>query len=126
MPVELERDEFDTADGVIHVLGTVDGAPVAAARIRAVDTFAKVQRVAVLPAYRGYGYGAQIMLYLIELARAGKVASGLNAVVLDSQVSAIGFYETLGFVAEGPEFMDAGIAHRRMTCALGSRQSRQV
>jgi predicted GNAT family N-acyltransferase len=43
---------------------------------------------------------------------------GLHQVHLNAQVKAIEFYERLGFTAEGPEFMDAGIAHRHMHLAL--------
>ena len=38
--------------------------------------------------------------------------------VADAQVRAIGFYERLGFRAEGGEFLDAGIPHRRMRLRL--------
>lgn len=37
---------------------------------------------------------------------------------LGSQTHAIGFYEKLGFAAEGPEYDDAGIPHRDMTLRL--------
>jgi ElaA protein len=37
---------------------------------------------------------------------------------LGSQSHATGFYEKLGFVVEGDEFLDAGIPHRRMRRAL--------
>jgi len=35
-------------------------------------------------------------------------------VLLAAQDSAIAFYERLGYLAEGPEFLDAGIVHRWM------------
>ena len=41
-----------------------------------------------------------------------------SMVILDSQVQAIGFYETLGFAARGGTFMDAGIPHRHMVLSL--------
>jgi ElaA protein len=37
---------------------------------------------------------------------------------LGSQSHATGFYEKLGFVIEGDEFLDAGIPHRHMRRAL--------
>ena len=33
---------------------------------------------------------------------------------LGAQTNALGFYEKLGFVASGPDFMDANIPHRMM------------
>jgi hypothetical protein len=43
---------------------------------------------------------------------------GWPEVALDAQVSAIGFYEREGFIAYGPEFQDAGLAHRAMRLSL--------
>jgi predicted GNAT family N-acyltransferase len=40
---------------------------------------------------------------------------GFATAMLEAQVSVIGFYEALGFVAEGPEYDDgSGILHRVM------------
>jgi predicted GNAT family N-acyltransferase len=41
-------------------------------------------------------------------------------VVLHAQTHALRFYERQGFVADGPVFDEAGIAHRRMSRALVS------
>jgi predicted GNAT family N-acyltransferase len=39
---------------------------------------------------------------------------------LDAQLSAISFYERLGFTATGPEFDDgSGILHRKMSLNFG-------
>ncbi|MBW1809708.1 MAG: GNAT family N-acetyltransferase [Deltaproteobacteria bacterium] len=70
----------------------------------------KIGRMAVLPAWRGRGVGAALLGALLETAR----ELGIAQVILDAQVKAIGFYETRGFVAKGPEFMDARIPHRKM------------
>ena len=43
---------------------------------------------------------------------------GAPRVVLSSQVSAIPFYERLGYVASGPVYDDAGIPHREMVLKL--------
>ncbi len=74
----------------------------------------KIGRVAVLRSARGRGIGALLMRRAIEYAN--KI--GLDSLSLDAQLHAIGFYEQLGFSAEGPEFLDAGILHRRMTRAV--------
>ncbi|HXV08849.1 MAG TPA: GNAT family N-acetyltransferase, partial [Burkholderiales bacterium] len=39
---------------------------------------------------------------------------GISEVVLNAQTHALPFYARHGFVAEGPEFMEAGIAHQAM------------
>jgi len=70
--------------------------------------------VAVLKAGRGQGLGLALMRTMLEDARAEGVAEAF----LSSQTYAIPFYERLGFVAHGPEYLDAGIPHRDMTLKL--------
>jgi ElaA protein len=48
-----------------------------------------------------------------ELRRRGAARAKLGA-----QTHALGFYEALGFVAFGPEFLDAGMPHREMVLEL--------
>ncbi|MEM9763007.1 MAG: GNAT family N-acetyltransferase [Pseudomonadota bacterium] len=75
---------------------------------------AKIQRVAIARKARGTGLGAMLMRHVTSaLTPEGR------PIWLESQVSAIPFYERLGFVAEGAEFMDAGIPHRRMRLPMG-------
>jgi len=70
-----------------------------------------IGRMAVLPAWRGLGVGNALMERLIELA----AARGEQTLALNAQVQACTFYEGFGFVAEGKDFIEAGIAHRAMT-----------
>ena len=109
VPIELEMDELDTLDTTHHWLMTnSDGEPIATARMLASG---KIGRVAVLKQYRGQHLGNLIMGAIIRFA----AKSNLKTVCLDSQNTAIPFYQKLGFVVEGDEFMDAGIPHHRMT-----------
>lgn len=104
-----ERDEIDGLDPECwHLLcrRSVTGEPVGCARM---TKSGKIGRVAVLPAFRRQGLGAEI----VRLAVKTLVDSGQSP-YLDAQVSAIGFYERLGFYPVGDEFMDANIPHRRM------------
>ena len=77
----------------------------------------KIGRVAVLPQYRGTGAGLAIMRRLVDLAG----ERGFTEVYLNAQTYARGFYERLGFRAEGPEFDEVGIPHQRMRRAVGNR-----
>lgn len=111
VPPELELDELE--DQCVHFLARENGVPSGTARL--LDRgYAKVQRVAVITSARGTGLGRRLMEAVLDHAK----AVGFTEARLDAQVSAIAFYERLGFVAEGPEFDDAGIAHRLMTKAL--------
>ena len=115
VPPELEPDEYDT--DALHLLAVneADGQTIGTARlVDKGDGVFKIGRVAVKKSWRGWGVGAALMRRALNRAR----ASGATTVILDAQVPVIGFYERLGFVAEGPIFDDAGIPHRRMTLAL--------
>ena len=105
VPEELEWDGLD-ADAV-HLLARVNGQAVGTARMLADG---HIGRMSVLKAFRGQGIGRQLINRLLELA----AEHGLQAVNLDAQTHALGFYERQGFIAEGEVFMDAGIPHRHM------------
>ena len=107
-----EHEELDDLDPVCtHLLALGGGEPVGTARLRDPGgDAAKAQRVAVLRAWRGAGVGRALMRALEEEAR----AMGKSEVVLGAQITAIPFYERLGYAAEGDPFDDAGIPHRWM------------
>jgi predicted GNAT family N-acyltransferase len=107
-----EAEEWDAEDDTcVHLLAEDDVGPLGCARLIARGATAKIGRVAVMPRARGKGLGRRIMEVALEEAR----AANFTEVLLESQVSVIGFYETLGFVAEGPDYDDgSGILHRVM------------
>ena len=107
-----EAEEWDAADDTcLHILAEDDTGPLGTARLIARGAVAKIGRVAVLPQARGTGLGRKIMDHALDAAR----TAGFTQAMLESQVSVIGFYEGLGFVAEGPEYDDgSGIMHRVM------------
>ncbi|TXI00909.1 MAG: GNAT family N-acetyltransferase [Pseudorhodobacter sp.] len=111
-----EADELDDKDDeAIHLLATMAGKPVGSARLLVLGEVGKVGRVCVLPEARGTGLGAALMRAAV--ARFGQVP-GVKTVKLGAQTHALGFYERLGFQAQGPEFDDAGIPHREMVLEL--------
>ncbi len=111
-----EHEELDGMDeGAIHILATLDDKPVGSARILLQDDIGKIGRVCVLKEQRGTGLGAKLIHKCIEVL---KELPQVNTAKLGSQTHAIGFYERLGFTAYGPEYDDAGIPHKDMTCPL--------
>jgi predicted GNAT family N-acyltransferase len=111
-----EADEIDDKDGeAIHLLATVDGVPMGSARLLISGETGKIGRVCVLARARGTGLGAALMQAAVaELRR----QPGVTRAKLGAQTHALGFYERLGFVAEGPVYDDAGIPHCDMVLAL--------
>lgn len=111
-----EAEEMDDLDGdAVHLLATdAEDRPVATARLLVKDDIGKIGRVCVLANQRGTGMGAALMRAAIDAL----AARGVRQVRLGSQTHAMGFYEKLGFVAEGPVYDDAGIPHRDMALDL--------
>ncbi|MFD0309129.1 GNAT family N-acetyltransferase [Streptomyces sp. NPDC127119] len=123
VPEDLEYDAYDAV--AVHVLAVgEDGLPLGAGRLLHGEAAAgrtggepgvgALGRLAVVKAARGLGVGVALVRGIEDAAR----ARGLVAVDLHAQTHALGFYERLGYVAYGPEFPDAGIAHRAMRRAL--------
>jgi predicted GNAT family N-acyltransferase len=123
---EIEYDAFDAENAdTVHVLAVdTDGQPLGTGRLlygeAAADktggdpSVGSLGRLAVSKAARGLGVGVALVRTIEEAAR----ERGLAAVDLHAQTHALGFYEQLGYVAYGAEFLDAGIGHRAMRRAL--------
>ena len=103
---EGEIDEFE--DESLHVLGEVDGQPVATGRLRALpDGWTKLERIAVRPRWRGRGIAKGIVEFLLaEAAKQGAVRLKMHA-----QVYLEEFYIQFGFRREGEIFDECGIDH---------------
>jgi len=105
VPADLEWDEFDATslhavacDGTGAIIGTGRLLP-----------DGHIGRLAVRADWRGRGVGRALLERLLEAAMQKNLSPLLHA-----QTQATGFYEKLGFIAEGPEFIEAGISHRLM------------
>jgi len=98
-----------------HYLLTIDSIPAGVARVRYIEDFAKIERVAILNDYQGQGFGEQIMKTILsDLKRSAAIA----AAKLSSQTYAIPFYEKLGFIVCSEEYLDAKIPHKDMKLRL--------
>lgn len=107
-----QNEEVDGKDqDSDHYLLTIDTKPVGVARVRYIEDFAKIERVAILNHYQGLGFGQQIMKTILsDLKQLAVIASAK----LSSQTYAIPFYEKLGFIVCSEEYMDANIPHKDM------------
>lgn len=109
------EDEWDGHDETSrHVLGRVDGRAVATARWRVTsygsEVVAKLERFAVLPAYRGQGYGTELVKDVISDAR----RAGFDTFLVHAQAHLESWYEDLGFESTGRTFEEVGIPHVEM------------
>ncbi len=112
VPASIEVDEHDENSN--HFLATTeDGVPVGTARLL---PSGKIGRVAVLRSLRRQGIGFSLMKAAILHWQ--DCLKKKTPLLLHAQVSSIPFYESLGFSAQGTEFDEAGIAHRKMVLSF--------
>ena len=108
--VPFEEELYEHDRDAFHVLAWLDEQPVGTGRLVIEGDSGRVGRMAVLSRARGAGVGSAVLVALMaEAAR-----RGLRSVHLAAQLHARPFYARHGFVAGGPQFLDAGIWHQRM------------
>jgi predicted GNAT family N-acyltransferase/ADP-ribose pyrophosphatase YjhB (NUDIX family) len=113
-----EALDFDgTDDDSRHLVVSIDGRPAGTGRVRPIES--RIGRVAVRREHRGRGLGREIVARLVRET----IRLGLPEVCLHAQEHAVGFYEALGFTAEGERFFEADIPHRFMRRALVWREA---
>ena len=106
VPIEEEWDGMDESS--THFLASdAAGLPVGTARLMPTG---QIGRMAVLQPLRGSGIGSKILQNVVQHAK----LLAFDRIFLHAQTHAIEFYERHGFVAQGDQFMDAGIPHREM------------
>lgn len=103
-----EIDEHEHS--CIHILGELNGEPVAAARIRFPGPYAKLERIAVRKEWRGHGFGHQLVNYMLDQCR----SRGYSCMHMHAQVQLEDYYAEHGFRRQGPMFKEAGIDHYLM------------
>lgn len=113
VPPDLEWDGLD--ENAQHFLARDrEGQAIGSARLLLHDGRAHIGRMAVLPTWRRQGVGTALLTAVLETAK----QNAANLAFLNAQISAAGFYAKAGFIAQGHEFLDAGIPHIRMELAL--------
>ncbi len=103
----LEFDEFETC--CQHYLAYYENRAAGTARWRQTSEGIKLERIAVLPAFRSRGIGAAILKHLIE-----EVKRYFKPIYVTAPLAVCGWFEKQGFVIVGNEFIEAGIPHRKL------------
>lgn len=112
VPPEVEMDAFD--EEAIHFIGSLNDTPIAASRIRFIETYGKLERICVLKDQRGKSYGKQLIQAMEDII----VKKNYTKAKLNAQTHALDFYKQLGYIIVSEEFMDAGIPHVTMVKQL--------
>ncbi len=112
VPADAEYDAHDRAATTRHYLARVDGQSAGAARWRPTDHGVKLERFAVLPAFRDHGVGEALVHQVLADVRAE--APDAAQVYLHAQLRAIPLYERTGFSKVGDMFAECDIQHYKM------------
>ncbi|GGG35316.1 GNAT family N-acetyltransferase [Hymenobacter glacieicola] len=111
VPAELENDFHDRTDATHYLARTAEGTPCGAARWRVTELGVKLERFAVLEAYRNQQVGAALLAAVVQDVRASHPEA---LVYLNAQLPAVRFYERHGFERVGEKFVEADIEHYKM------------
>ncbi|MDE2598461.1 MAG: GNAT family N-acetyltransferase [Rhodocyclaceae bacterium] len=110
VPADLEWDEFDVV--CRHAIArNAEGQAIGTGRLL---PDGRIGRMAVLPGWRGKEVGSALFERLLQAAK----FSGMPKIELHAQTHAAGFYAHYGCIAQGREYMEAGIPHISMTRML--------
>lgn len=104
--IEVDGEDFSA----VHILGELDGEPIAAGRLRFLGEYVKFERLAVRREYRGKGYGDGLLAFMMDVAK----SKGFKNYKMHAQVHALNFYKKHGFVEKGETFLEADIEHKLM------------
>ncbi|WP_316747265.1 GNAT family N-acetyltransferase [Pedobacter gandavensis] len=105
-PPELEWEHEEEST---HFLAMMDNQPCGACRWRKTDQGYKLERFAVLKAFRGKRIGQALVA-----AALSDLPGDAHYIYLNAQLAAMPLYAKFGFVAEGPQFEEAGFQHFKM------------
>lgn len=108
-----EIDDQDADPDTRHILALTDGGELAGcARVFPTESGSRFGRFVVHPAHRGTGIGPEIVRTGIEYTTRWP-----GDLIVEAQSGLVSYYSRFGLVAEGDEFLDTGIPHRRMRLA---------
>ena len=102
--IEIDSNEKSSK----YIIALINSTAVGTARWRDDGSKVKLERFAVLKEYRNKGIGRKLNEFIL------KQVPLTRTIYLNSQESAIGFYENLGFEVSGSSFKEAGIIHKKM------------
>ncbi|MSP58452.1 MAG: GNAT family N-acetyltransferase [Flavobacteriaceae bacterium] len=123
-------EEYDTyEESSRHFLANFKGLPVGTCRFRTTQKGIKLERFAVLKAYRKTGIGAALLQNCLDIISKNMLGydhskstqtttSSVSTIYLHAQEHAMEFYTKYHFIAEGDRFYEAGIPHFAMRFTL--------
>ncbi len=111
VPAEEEIDQFENE--CKHFLALYNNQPCGAARWRITSSGVKLERFAVLEAFRNKGIGSALVKAVLDDISSMPDTKG-KQLYLHSQISAMPLYQKFGFLKEGEIFQECDIDHYTM------------
>ena len=103
-----ENVEFDGRDSLLLHFCLYDNDKLAASlRAEEIENYVHIGRIVVNENLRKNGYGRKLLDYLCNWAK----EKGYSFVELSAVNTARGFYEKVGFIAEGDYYEETGVPH---------------
>lgn len=84
--------------------------------VRETDTECRLRQMAVQNTLRGKGVGSALMNFAENIAR----DRGFKKIIMHARASALGFYQKLGYIVKGEEFIEITLPHYIMEKPLNS------
>lgn len=107
-----EEEEYDGNESdFIHFCMYENEELIGYARASVKEGTIHIGRVVIRKDKRKHGYGKEVVLFAEEYG----IRAGCRVASLNSQIQAKGFYDKLGYEADGEVFIEAGIDHIRMS-----------
>lgn len=93
-----------------HAIMYKDNEVVGCARIRYVQDYMKLERIAVLEKVRGQGLGKKLMEFLIKYSK----TKNIKGIMMSAQQYLEKFYKEFGFITQGKPYIEVGVPHVKM------------
>jgi hypothetical protein len=105
-PEQLAEEATET-----HVIAVADAKVVGVLLLKRIsDKKLKMRQFAVDDAFQGQGIGSALVAFAEDFA----IENGFSIITLNARMTAVPFYERLGYDVVGDEFVEVGIPHLRM------------
>ena len=110
-PIEEEFDLYDNLSKSTQFIVENEGECIGTARITFyTNNKIKIERVCVKKDKRNMNVGSELM----ERLHYNLVKDEVKVVEISAQTSALKFYKNLGYLEEGPTYLEAGLEHIKM------------
>jgi predicted GNAT family N-acyltransferase len=100
---EVDQMHFGWFDDAGNLLACVTAVRLSPIRV-------KIRQMACAEEHRGRGYGRELLKHL----EATLLERGFEHISMHARVTALGFYEKLGYASVGGEFAEVGLPHARL------------